>query len=38
MFKKIPYRMTEIELSEHAHHMNHLNIFFPLHFVCEYHH
>jgi hypothetical protein len=22
MFKKIPYRITGIELSEHAHHMN----------------
>jgi len=38
MFKKIPYRTTGIELVEHAHHMNPCWFYFPLHFVCEYHH
>jgi hypothetical protein len=34
MFKKIPYRITGIELGEHAHHMNPSYFIFPS--VCQY--
>ena len=37
MFKRIPYRITGIELGEHVHHMNPSSFIF-LHYVCEYHH